>query len=56
MGLHPRTAAEAGKKMMRYEFIIYWSKADESFIVEVPELPGCIADGLEKREGVCAKA
>ena len=30
---------------MRYELIIYWSKADESFIVEVPELPGCMADG-----------
>ncbi len=30
---------------MRYELIIYWSRADGSFIVEVPELPGCMADG-----------
>ena len=30
---------------MRYELIIYWSKADQSFVVEVPELPGCMADG-----------
>jgi predicted RNase H-like HicB family nuclease len=30
---------------MRYELIIYWSKADETFVVEVPELPGCMADG-----------
>lgn len=30
---------------MRYELISYWSKADESFIVEVPELPGRKADG-----------
>ncbi len=30
---------------MRYELIIYWSKTDGSFIVEVPELPGCMADG-----------
>ena len=30
---------------MRYELIIYWSRADKSFIVEVPELPGCMADG-----------
>ncbi len=30
---------------MRYELIIHWSKADESFIVKVPELPGCMADG-----------
>ena len=31
--------------MTKYEIIIYWSKADESFIAEVPELPGCAADG-----------
>jgi predicted RNase H-like HicB family nuclease len=29
----------------RYEIIIYWSTADEAFIAEVPELPGCAADG-----------
>jgi predicted RNase H-like HicB family nuclease len=29
----------------RYELIIYWSKDDDSFIVEVPELPGCMANG-----------
>jgi predicted RNase H-like HicB family nuclease len=29
----------------RYELIIYWSKEDDSFIVEVPKLPGCMADG-----------
>ena len=27
----------------RYELIIYWSKDDSSFVVEVPELPGCMA-------------
>jgi predicted RNase H-like HicB family nuclease len=37
---------------MRYEFIIYWSKADESFIVEVPELPGCMADGTTYEEAI----
>ena len=31
--------------MTKYEVIIYWSKADEAFIAEVPELPGCAADG-----------
>lgn len=30
---------------MRYEIIIYWSAADKAFIAEVPELPGCMADG-----------
>ena len=31
--------------MYRYEIVIYWSKKDDAFIVEVPELPGCSADG-----------
>lgn len=30
---------------IKYELIIYWSDEDQSFIVEVPELPGCMADG-----------
>lgn len=37
---------------MRYGFITYWSKADESFIVEVPELPGCMADGTTYEEAI----
>ena len=37
---------------MRYELIIYWSKADGSFVVEVPELPGCMADGATYEEAV----
>lgn len=32
-------------KEIRYELIIYWSDKDEAFIVEVPELAGCKADG-----------
>ena len=31
--------------MIKYELIIYWSEDDHAFIVEVPELPGCMADG-----------
>ena len=31
--------------MVKYEVIIYWSKEDKAFIAEVPELPGCMADG-----------
>lgn len=31
--------------MHKYERIIYWSEQDKRFIVEVPELPGCMADG-----------
>jgi predicted RNase H-like HicB family nuclease len=37
---------------MRYELITYWSKADNSFLVEVPELPGCIADGANYEEAL----
>ncbi len=36
----------------RYELIIYWSKDDDSFIVEIPELPGCMADGQTYAEAV----
>ena len=36
----------------RCELIIYWSKDDDSFIVEVPELPGCMADGQTYAEAV----
>jgi predicted RNase H-like HicB family nuclease len=31
--------------MSKYEIIIYWSDIDNSYIAEVPELPGCMADG-----------
>jgi len=30
---------------IRYEIILYWSKYDQAFIADVPELPGCAADG-----------
>jgi predicted RNase H-like HicB family nuclease len=36
----------------RYEVIIYWSKEDQSFIAEVPELPGCMADGQTHQEAL----
>ena len=31
--------------MTKYEIIIFWSDENKSFIAEVPELPGCMADG-----------
>ncbi len=37
---------------IRYELIIYWSDEDQSFIVEVPELPGCMADGESYEDAV----
>lgn len=33
------------KHSPKYEIIIYWSKDDNAYIAEVPELPGCMADG-----------
>lgn len=36
----------------KYELIIYWSKEDNAFIAEVPELPGCMADGRDYLEAV----
>ncbi|HEY9691101.1 MAG TPA: type II toxin-antitoxin system HicB family antitoxin [Oculatellaceae cyanobacterium] len=37
---------------IQYELIIYWSEMDQTFIVEVPELPGCVADGETYQEAV----
>ena len=38
--------------MAKYEWIIYWSQEDESFIVEVPELAGCTADGVTYQDAL----
>ena len=38
--------------MARYEVIIYWSEEDSSFIAEVPELAGCMADGATHQEAL----
>jgi predicted RNase H-like HicB family nuclease len=37
---------------IKYELIIYWSEIDQSYIVEVPELSGCAADGETYQEAV----
>lgn len=36
----------------KYELIVYWSDEDSSYIVEVPELPGCMADGVSYQDAV----
>ena len=38
----------------RYEIVLYWSDEDGAFIAEVPELPGCAADGPTYGEAVTA--
>ncbi len=38
--------------MTKYEVIIYWSEEDQAFVAEVPELPGCAADGTTYQEAL----
>jgi predicted RNase H-like HicB family nuclease len=37
---------------IKFELVIYWSEDDRAFIVEVPELPGCMADGETYEQAV----
>jgi predicted RNase H-like HicB family nuclease len=38
--------------MYKYELIVYWSTQDNAYVVEVPELTGCMADGQSYSEAV----
>jgi len=38
--------------MNKYEIIIFWSDEDKSYIADVPELPGCMADGKTYQEAI----
>jgi predicted RNase H-like HicB family nuclease len=38
--------------MNKYEIILYWSDEDQAFLAEVPELPGCAADGATRQEAL----
>lgn len=38
--------------LIEYELVIYWSEDDQSFVVEVPEFPGCMADGETYEQAV----
>ena len=40
------------KGKWKYEIIIYWSADDQAYIAEVPELPGCAADGQTYRQAL----
>jgi predicted RNase H-like HicB family nuclease len=37
---------------IRYELVVYWSEEDQTYVVEVPELSGCMADGATYEEAV----
>ena len=47
-----RMVLRLGATEMRYGLVIYWSNEDSAFLVEVPELPGCMADGATYEEAV----
>ena len=36
----------------KYEIIIYWSAEDQAYVAEVPELPGCAADGATYKQAL----
>jgi len=38
--------------MSKYEVIIYWSDEDDAYVAEIPELPGCMADGSTYQEAL----
>ena len=48
----PQVESKADRADLQYEVILYWSKADQAVIAEVPELPGCAADGANYQEAV----
>jgi predicted RNase H-like HicB family nuclease len=51
---HPALESPLGGMTMdsRYEIIIYRSDEDGAFVAEVPELPGCMADGKSCQEAL----
>ena len=38
--------------MTKYEVIIYWSKEDDSYVAEVPQLAGCAAHWASQEEAL----
>ena len=35
-----------------YEMVIWWSVEDEAYVVDVPELPGCMAHGDTRQSAI----
>jgi len=40
------------KQNHNYEMIIWWSDEDGAFVVDVPELPGCMAHGKTRVDAI----
>jgi len=43
-----------GVVLGKFEIVMRWSARDKAFIAEVPELPGCMADGATRELAVRA--
>lgn len=39
-------------EQQKYQMIVTWSTEDQAYLVALPELPGCMADGKTRREAV----
>ncbi|MGA2541585.1 MAG: type II toxin-antitoxin system HicB family antitoxin [Verrucomicrobiota bacterium] len=39
-------------KPNRYEMIVWWSEEDTAYVVDVPELPGCMAHGSTRHAAI----
>jgi predicted RNase H-like HicB family nuclease len=39
-------------KSLKHTVIIYWSEGDEAFVAEIPDLPGCAADGVTPEQAL----
>lgn len=50
--LRYRIAEAKIKNKWKYRIILYWSNEDQAYIAEVPELPGCAADGTTYKEAL----
>jgi predicted RNase H-like HicB family nuclease len=37
---------------LNYEMIVWWSSEDDVFVVDVPELPGCMAHGATRQAAI----
>jgi predicted RNase H-like HicB family nuclease len=37
---------------IKYEMVVFWSDEDGAYVVEVPELPGCMADGNSYEDAI----
>lgn len=37
---------------LNYEMILWWSAEDEAYVVDVPELPGCMAHGATRQAAI----